>query len=181
MIKVTHTAPQKPSSHKPHRMGEGAEGEAGGGLEGGGGVRRVEVLLLASFLFFFFIYLPFFLYFTPLLFAVFVFLPSPVPSDVTAHRRYDTVIKVFLHQASVTCCWLLFLFIYLVFFFCPQWLKKVLSFFMRSLSLDHRRSEGSPVICCSRPKELTWPDGGWVGVSGEWWWWGGGGPLYSYI
>lgn len=179
MIKVTHTAPQKPSSHKPHRIGEGAEGEAGGGREGGGGVRKVEVLLFASFLFFFYLS-RFLFYFTPLLFAVFVFLPSLVPSNAAAHRRYDTVIKVFLHQASVTCCWLSF-YLFIYFFFCPRWLKKVLSFFMRSLSLDHRRSEGSPVICCSRPKELTWPgSGGWgFAVSGGRR--GGGGLLYSHI
>lgn len=163
MIKVTHTAPQKPSSHKPHRMGEGAWGEVGGGSEGGKWGREGRGVALRLFS----VCLLFHLSFFPLLFlfAVFV-LPLLVPSDAAARRRYDTVIKVFLHQASVTCCWLS-IFIYFFIFFCPRWLKKVLSFFMRSLSLDHRRSEGSPVICCGRPKELTWPGGGgWFAVSG---------------
>lgn len=159
MIKVTHTAPQKPSSPKPHRMGEGAEGEVarwGAGGEGSGGSRCCSsplfwIFYLSGFLFF--LFHPHFS--SPCLFFA---LTGAVRGRRPLLIRHSN--QSFPPPSLGDLLLAFILFIYLLFFFCPRWLKKVLSFFMRSLSLDHRRSEGSPVICCSRPKELTWPGGG---------------------
>lgn len=133
-----------------------------------------------------FFYLSLFVFYSlPLLFSSMVFPLTGLRGDRPPPTRHSNQSFPPPSLCDLLLAFILYIYL-LIFWCCPRRLKKVLSFFMRSLSLDHRRYKGSPVICCGHPKELTWPGGcGWEGC-GEWWWWGEGGwglraALFSHL